>query len=370
MFSAEKGVTYLVAVDGVGGETGAVQLNHELAKVPTLSSLTENADGLLSGSVTLEVIASNPLADTELTYQWRRDGNIIDGATSSKLSLGNLQYADAGDYTVEVSNFAGTATSGVIPVRVVQPVSLEAQPANVRGVVGGSVSLAVSAVGSDPITYEWMLDGEKIIGATSASLSLVDLNTASAGNYQVVVTNPTGSVLSDVAVVAVDTAPTITSLTNSTSAIAGSNVEMSVAASNSLTMSFQWKRDGISITGAVSNSLTLSNVGSTDAGDYTAEVTNTVGTTVGDIIKISVISPPTITGSPSGKSIGQSSRLLLSVSAVGESLVYQWHKDGGTISGANESAYSISAVTSSDSGSYHVIVSNAAGTVTSSKLQV
>ena len=156
VFSAEKGVTYLVAVDGVGGETGTVQLNHELAKVPTLSSLTEKADGLLSGSVTLEVIASNPLADAELTYQWRRDGNIIDGATSSKLSLANLQYADAGDYTVEVNNFAGTTTSDVIPVRVVQPVSLEAQPADVRGVVGGSVSLAVSAVGSDPITYEWM----------------------------------------------------------------------------------------------------------------------------------------------------------------------------------------------------------------------
>ena len=370
VFSAEKGVTYLVAVDGVGGETGTVQLNHELAKVPTLSSLTENADGLLSGSVTLEVIASNPLADAELTYQWRRDGNIIDGATSSKLSLANLQYADAGDYTVEVSNFAGTATSGVIPVRVVQPVSLEAQPANVRGVVGGSVSLAVSAVGSDPITYEWMFEGEKIIGATSASLSLVDLNAASAGNYQVVVTNPAGSVLSDVAAVAVDTAPAITSLTNSTSAIAGSNVEMSVSASNSLTMSFQWKRDGISITGAVSNSLTLSSVGSTDAGDYTVEVTNTVGTTVSAVIQISVISPPTITGSPSGKTIGQSARLLLSVSAVGESLEYQWYKNGGKISGGTGSAYSISAVTSSDSGSYHVTVSNAAGSATSETASV
>ena len=370
VFSAEKGVTYLVAVDGVGGETGTVQLNHELAKVPTLSSLTENADGLLSGSVNLEVIASNPLADAELTYQWRRDGNIIDGATSSKLSLANLQYADAGDYTVEVSNFAGTTSSDVIPVRVVQPVSLETQPEDVRGVVGGSVSLAVSAVGSDPITYEWMHNGEKIIGATSPSLSLVDLNAASAGNYQVVVTNPTGSVLSDVAAVAVDTAPTITSLTNSTSAIAGSNVVMSVSASNSLTMSYQWKRDGISITGAVSDSLTLSNVGNTDAGDYTVEVSNTVGTTVSTAIKISVISPPTITGSPSGKSIGHSARLLLSVSAVGESLVYQWHKDGATISGANGSAYSISAVTSSDSGSYHVTVSNSAGTVTSSAASV
>ena len=370
VFNAEKGVTYLVAVDGVGGETGTVQLNHELAKLPTLDSVTENADGLLSGSVTLEVIASNTLADTELTYQWRRDGNIIDGATASKLSLPSLQYSDAGDYTVEVSNFAGTTTSDVIPVRVVQPVTIETQPADTRGVIGGSVSLTASAVGSDPITYEWMHDGEVITGATSASLSLVNLSGASAGNYQVVVTNPTGSVLSDVAAVAVDTLPTITSLTGSTSAVAGSNVELSVSASNSLTMSYQWKRDGISITGAVGNTLTLISVGSTDAGDYTVEVTNTVGTTVSAVIQISVISPPTIVTSPSAKTIGQSARLLLSVSAVGESLVYQWYKDGGTITGAAKSTYSVSAVTSIDSGSYHVIVSNTAGTVTSTTASV
>ena len=370
VFTAEKGATYLVAVDGVGGETGTVQLNHELAKVPTLNSVTENADGLLSGSATLEVIASNPLADTELTYQWRRDGNLIDGATVSKLILANLQYSDAGDYTVEVSNFAGTTTSDVIPVRVVQPVTIETQPVGVRGVIGGSVSLAVSAVGSDPITYEWMHDGEKITGATSASLSLVNLNAASAGNYQVVVTNPTGSVLSDVSAVAVDTAPKITSLTGSASAVAGSNVELSVSASNSLTMSYQWKRDGVSITGAVNAALTLSSVGSTDAGDYTVEVTNTVGTTVSAVIQINVISPPTIAGSPSGKTIGQSARLLLSVSAVGESLVYQWYKDGVMITGAAESAYSVSAVTSSDSGGYHVTVSNTAGTATSATASV
>ena len=157
--------------------------------------------------------------------------------------MGNLQYSDAGDYTVEVSNFAGTTTSDVIPVRVVQPVTIETQPVGVRGVVGGSVSLAVSVVGSDPITYQWMHDGEAIAGGTSGSLSLSNLSQASAGNYQVVVTNPTGSVLSDVAALAVDAPPAITSLTGSTSVVAGSNLDLSVTASSSLTMSYQWKRE-------------------------------------------------------------------------------------------------------------------------------
>ena len=88
------------------------------------------------------------------------------------------------------------------------------------------------------------------------------------------------------------------------------------------------------------------------------------------VIQINVISPPTIAGSPRGKTIGQSARLLLSVSAVGESLVYQWYKDGVMITGAAESAYSVSAVTSSDSGGYHVTVSNTAGTATSATASV
>ena len=370
VFTAEKGVTYLVAVDGIGGETGTVQLNHELAKVPTLDSVTESANGLLGDTVTLEVIANNPLADTELTYQWRHDGNLIDAATTSKLSFANLQYSDAGDYTVEVSNFAGTTTGDVIPLRVVQPVTIETQPVDIRGVVGGSVSVAVSAVGSDPITYQWMHDGEAIEGATSGSLSLVNLSQASSGNYQVVVTNPTGSALSDVASLVVNAPPAIDSLTGSTSVVAGSDLNLSVTASSSQIMSYQWKRDGVSIAGAMSSTLTLSSVDSTDVGDYTVDVSNNVGTTVSDIIQISIISPLVIEISPSDKTLGQSARLLLSVSAVGESLSYQWYKDGWAITGEEVSVYSVSAVTSSDAGNYHVTVSNMAGTVTSATASV
>ena len=370
VFTADKGVTYLVAVDGVGGETGTVQLNHELANAPKLDSVTESADGLLAGAVALEVVASNPLADTDLTYQWRRDGNLIDGATTSKLSLANLQYSDAGDYTVEVSNFAGTTTSDVIPVRVVQPVTIETQPADVRGVLGGSVSLAVSAIGSDPITYQWTHNGEAIAGATSASLSLANLDEASAGDYQVVVTNPTGSVLSNAAALAVDAPPALSALSGSQSVIAGSGIELSVTAASNLAITYQWKRDGVSISGAVNSSMQLSNLTEADAGDYTVEVTNTVGTTVSAVVQISVIEPPSIAASPSAKTIGQYARLLLSVSATGKDLVYQWYKDDQSISGATESNYSVSAATSSDTGSYHVTVTNTAGTVASATASV
>ena len=86
-------------------------------------------------------------------------------------------------------------------------------------------------------------------------------------------------------------------------------------------------------------------------------------TTVSDVIQISVNSPPVIEASPSDKALGQSARLLLSVSAIGESLGYQWYKDGQAIAGAVASNYSPSTANSSDSGRYPVTVSNPAGTL-------
>ena len=172
--------------------------------------------------------------------------------------------------------------------------------------------------------------------------------------------------LSDVANLAVDAPPAISSLTGSQSVIAGASIELSVTAASNLAMTYQWKRDGVSISGAVNSALQLSNVAQTDAGDYSVEVTNTVGTTVSASIQISVIAPPAIATAPSGKTIGQNARLLLSVSATGKDLVYQWHKGDQSISGATESIYSVSEATSGDTGSYHVTVSNTAGTVSSS----
>ena len=47
-------------------------------------------------------------------------------------------------------------------------------------------------------------------------------------------------------------------------------------------------------------------------------------------------------------------------------MIYQWKKDGTDISGATSSSYDISNTTSANDGVYSVVVSNSAGTVTSS----
>ena len=129
------------------------------------------------------------------------------------LLIDNIQYTDAGDYTVEISSFAGSVTSEIVPVRVIQPVSITTQPIDASGVAGGSAVLAVSVIGTDPISYEWRRGGEKVEGGDNASLTISDLSESSGGEYQVVVSNPAGSVLSETAILEIEIPPAITTLT-------------------------------------------------------------------------------------------------------------------------------------------------------------
>jgi uncharacterized delta-60 repeat protein len=58
-----------------------------------------------------------------LTYQWRKNGSPISGATNSQFSLLHAQTADAGQYSVIVSNAYGSVTSSVAVLTVNLPVA-------------------------------------------------------------------------------------------------------------------------------------------------------------------------------------------------------------------------------------------------------
>ena len=87
------------------------------------------------------------------------------------------------------------------------PPAISRQPAGGLFSAGASIVLSVEASGSGPFTYQWRRDGTEIAGATSATLSLNNLQAANAGVYSVVVSNSAGSVTSADAAVALYSGP-------------------------------------------------------------------------------------------------------------------------------------------------------------------
>ena len=112
---------------------------------------------------------------TPLTYQWRRNGTNISGATSATYTLNPTALSNSGStYTVAVSNGGGTATSAAATLTVNAapvPPSITTQPANSIGIEARGPTFSVVAKGTSPLSYQWRRNGTDIPGATSASYS-------------------------------------------------------------------------------------------------------------------------------------------------------------------------------------------------------
>ncbi|MHB8519235.1 MAG: immunoglobulin domain-containing protein [Limisphaerales bacterium] len=81
--------------------------------------------------------------------------------------------------------------------------AIETEPTDLTVNAGTEVDLEVTARGTEPLHYQWQFNGTNLPGATNPTLVLANVSTAKAGDYTVVVTNLTGAVTSDAALLTV-----------------------------------------------------------------------------------------------------------------------------------------------------------------------
>ena len=133
-----------------------------------------------------------------LTYQWRRNGISIDGATARSHTLPVVGLGESGAmFSVVVRNPAGHADSNGMLLTVVPrtvPVTITTEPSPQHVYVGDAVTYAVVADGSPPLSYQWRRNAVAIPGATAASYTIAAAKlTDSEALFDVIVTNATSS---------------------------------------------------------------------------------------------------------------------------------------------------------------------------------
>jgi len=141
----------------------------------------------------------------------------------------------------------------------------------------------------------------------------------------------------------------------------------SVAASGDAPLTYQWQKNGNDITGATTNPFVIPSAQSLDQGNYTVVVSNSFGSVTSAVATLTVLVPINITGQPQSltRTNGNGSAVF-SVTATGTSPAYQWRKNGGTITDATNSTYTVSPITTGSAGGYDVIVANSVNSQTSS----
>jgi len=147
---------------------------------------------------TLQVTA---VGMSPIAYQWQFNGTNLDGATNATLDLANLQFEQQGSYHCVASNSLGVSVSSDATLAVVarSPFIL-VSPASQSLLMGGAAGFNVRARGVLPLDYQWQFNGTAIAGATNDSFTVVNVQPASLGNYDVVIANAFGSVTSAPAV--------------------------------------------------------------------------------------------------------------------------------------------------------------------------
>ena len=165
--------------------------------------------------------------------------------------------------------------SHVPPVITQQP-----QPPPPPVYEGSSASFNVSAVGYQPLVYQWTKNGAALSGKTTNNLALNNLTTNDSGSYAVVITNAYGAVTSSpVQLTVLAGPPFIVQAPLPAQRLAGGSATFTVLAYGSVPLSYQWSLNGTPITGATSAAYTVSQVGTNDLGSYSVRVTNPYGFT-------------------------------------------------------------------------------------------
>jgi alpha-L-arabinofuranosidase len=173
------------------------------AVAPAITTQPQSQTVNAGANVTFTVAASGT---APLAYQWRRDGVILPGATGASLGLNSVQPADAGSYSVVVSNSAGFATSAAATLTVnvpVTPPGIVVQPQSAVVVAGSNVTLSATVTGTPPLTFQWQRNNVNLPGATTSTLTLANVTRAQTGSYVLQVSNPGGATASQPAVVRV-----------------------------------------------------------------------------------------------------------------------------------------------------------------------
>jgi len=299
-----------------------------------------------------------------LSYQWQFNGTNLSGMTNTVLNITNAQAANAGPYTVVVSNPEGSVTSDVAALTVETPPTVppSGQPQSTNIVQGGTLYLSVSAAGSPPLYYQWAYNGVNISGATSSTYTKYVVQGADAGDYSVVVNNSFGSATSSNAILTVDVPLTITQQPTNESVMQGSNATFTVTATGTLPLSYQWWLNGTNLLASKTNTwLTITNAQTTNEGDYTVVITNIVGSVTSLIATLTVDVPVGATPLDNLAVCPGSPATFYTMASGTPPYTYTWYFNSSPLSGETNSSLTINNAGSWNVGTYSVVVTGPYG---------
>jgi hypothetical protein len=207
---SDAGIYWVVVYNGAGSVNSSnatltvlipASITQQPQSTPVIRGSTNEATyGQSTNTVVFSVTATS---NSDITYQWRFNGDNIDGATNSTLVLNNVSLADNGSYDCVVTDAVGPIVSQPATLTVAVQPFFTRHPQPITALQGETVTFNVLNRGTEPFGYRWRRSSVNLYSTNGGvtyfpSLTLFNVSSANAGLYTVVVTNAAlaGGVLS------------------------------------------------------------------------------------------------------------------------------------------------------------------------------
>lgn len=180
-FNASAGTEYQIAIEGHAGAQGHFVLNSDLEPtaqtLPIIVTQPTNKRVFQGGNATLAVSATG----SGLTYAWLYGGTPILGATSSTLTLTNVQLEDVGAYSVRVRNALGRVVESKRVAIEIGPAELPCNDKLEELISGGSSAFFMAPDGWGKGRGPISIAGSSV---TATSIVQIVMETTGAGYSQ------------------------------------------------------------------------------------------------------------------------------------------------------------------------------------------
>lgn len=245
----------------------------------------------------------------------------------------------------------------------VDPPVIQTQPAGADLLIGSPVTFSVTVTGSEPLTYQWIMAGTNLPGATSSSLTINSVKASDVGAYSVLISNGAGSVQSSDAVLTVRIPPTITKDPDSLTVGEGKPASFKVTATGP-NLTYRWRQNGTPLPFGLFSTYSIGSAKLTDIGSYSVVVSNSFGVVTSQVATLIVKPIPVITRQPGSTEVFPGLPASFSVEASNAES-YQWYRESQIVEGATSASLTINPTSPANLGGYFVRVSNPWGSVDS-----
>ncbi len=275
------------AIASTSPTTGATAVNGASPITVTFNQAVTVSSGWFSITSAATGAVAATVTGGPTTYTFTPPVNFTENDTVT-VTLSAAQITDSATLTLRPAantTFSFTTAAPVAPGIATAPVATTAA-------AGGTATFTVVASGTAPFSYVWRKGGTPITGngsATTPTLTLTNVQTGDAANYDVEISNgiAPAATSTPVALTVTPTAPVVVTHPIAATAVHGANVTFTVAATGTTPLTYLWRRGGnalangtsannATVSGATTATLTLTGVTSADVASYDVVVSNGV----------------------------------------------------------------------------------------------